>query len=64
MLSIHEIKQIVEAHKEVFITKEEFDQRIDTLVKSFSDLQSSVDRFGRRISKQDQIIKALQNAHK
>lgn len=63
-LSVHEIKQIVEAHKEVFVTKDEFADGLVELRQNFSDLQSTVDALAKRLVKQDLAIKLLKNAHK
>jgi hypothetical protein len=64
MLSVHEIKQIVEAHKEIFVTKAEFADGLVELRQNFSDLQTVVDVLAKRITKQDLAIKSLKNAHK
>lgn len=55
MLSIHEIKQIVEAHREVFATREDFEE----LRKDFSKLQTTVDGYAKKMSDHDIEIKVL-----
>jgi len=43
MLTEEDIQKIVEANREVFPTKEDFESFKEEMIKSFSDLQTSVD---------------------
>lgn len=59
MLSIHEIQQIVEAHKAVFATKEDLLELRETMRKDFSDLQTTVDGYAKKMNDHDIEIKIL-----
>jgi hypothetical protein len=59
MLSIHEIQQIVDAHKAVFATKEDLLELRDTMRKDFGDLQTTVDGYAKKMNDHDIEIKVL-----
>ena len=48
MLTDQDIIKIIEANKEIFATKENFEEFKDELKKDFSDLQSAVDNYAKR----------------
>lgn len=48
MLTEEDIKKIIEANREVFATKEDFESFKDELKQSFSDLQTSVDVYAKK----------------
>jgi len=48
MLTDEDILKIVEAQKEVFPTKEDFEVFKDEMRKDFSDLQTSVDAYAKK----------------
>jgi len=48
MLTDEDIKDIIEAQREVFPTKEEIDIRFEEIRKEFSDLQTSVDAYAKK----------------
>ncbi|MFH1366429.1 MAG: hypothetical protein ABIH38_00375 [Patescibacteria group bacterium] len=48
MLNEEDIKKIIEANKEVFPGKEDFESFKDEIKQSFSDLQTSVDAYAKK----------------
>ena len=48
MLTEEDIKKIIEANREVFPSKEDFESFKDELKQSFSDLQTSVDTYAKK----------------
>jgi len=48
MLTEEDIKKIIEANKEVFPSKEDFESFKDEMKQSFSDLQTSVDVYAKK----------------
>ena len=48
MLENEDIKKIIEAQKEVFPTKQDFEYFKDEMKKDFSDLQTSVDSYAKK----------------
>lgn len=48
MLSEEDIKKIIEANREVFSSKEDFEGFKDEMKQSFSDLQISVDAYAKK----------------
>lgn len=48
MLNDEDIKKIIEANREVFSTKEDFESFREEMRKSFSDLQTSVDTYAQK----------------
>ena len=48
MLTEEDIKKIIEANREVFPSKEDFESFKDELKQSFSDLQTSVDAYAKK----------------
>ena len=48
MLAKEDINQIVEAHKQVFFTREEIDERFAEIRANFSQLQTSVDAIAKQ----------------
>ena len=48
MLTSEDIKKIIEANKEVFPSKEDFESFKDEMKQSFSDLQTSVDAYAKK----------------
>jgi len=48
MLENEDIQKLIEAQKEVFPTKEDFDSFKDGIKKDFSDLQTSVDAYAKK----------------
>ena len=48
MLNNEDINKIVEAQKEVFPTKQDFEYFKDEMKKDFSDLQTSVDSYAKK----------------
>ncbi len=48
MLTDEDIKKIIEANREVFATKEDFEAFREEMKKSFSDLQTSVDAYAKK----------------
>ena len=48
MLTEEDIQKFIEASREVFATKEDFETFKEELKKSFSDLQTSVDAYAKK----------------
>ena len=48
MLEDKDIKRIIEANREVFATKEDFESFREEMRKAFSDLQTSVDAYAKK----------------
>ena len=48
MLTEEDIKKIIEANREVFPSKEDFENFKDEMKQSFSDLQTSVDAYAKK----------------
>lgn len=48
MLTGEDIKKIIEANREVFPSKEDFENFKDEMKQSFSDLQTSVDAYAKK----------------
>jgi len=48
MLTDKDIKKIIEANREVFATKEDFEAFKEEIIKSFPDLQISVDTYAQK----------------
>lgn len=48
MLTGEDIQKIIEANREVFPAKEEFELFKEEIIKSFSDLQTSVDAYAKK----------------
>lgn len=48
MLTDEDIQKIIIAHKEVFATREEIDQKFDAMYGKFSDLQTGVDAYAKK----------------
>jgi hypothetical protein len=48
MLENEDVKKIIEAQKEVFPTKQDFEYFKDEMKKDFSDLQTSVDSYAKK----------------
>ena len=48
MLTDEDIKKTIEANREVFATKEDFEALREEMKKSFSDLQTSVDAYAKK----------------
>lgn len=48
MLTDQDIQKIIEANKEVFATKEDFEIFREEMQKNFSDLQSAVDSYAKK----------------
>lgn len=48
MLTNEDIQKIIEANREVFPTKEDFESFKDEILRDFSDLQSSVDNYAKK----------------
>jgi len=48
MLSEEDIKKIIEANREVFPSKEDFESFKEEMKQSFSDLQTSVDAYAKK----------------
>lgn len=48
MLTDEDIKNLVEAHKAVFATREEMDMKFDAMYGKFSDLQTGVDAYAKK----------------
>lgn len=62
MLTDEDIQKIIEANREVFATKEDFEIFREEMKKSFSDLQTSVDAYAKKADTYFQEMVAL--AHK
>lgn len=62
MLTKEDIKKIIEANREVFPTKEDFENFKQELMVSFSNLQTSVDKYANRADDYFKEMVAL--AHK
>ncbi len=48
MLTDNDIQKIIEAQREVFATKEDFESFREEMRKSFSDLETSVDAYAKK----------------
>jgi len=48
MLNDEDIQKIIEANRKVFPTKEDFESFKEEIIKSFSELQSSVDAYTKK----------------
>lgn len=48
MFTDEDIKKLIEANREVFTTKEDFETLKDELKESFSELQSTVDAYAKK----------------
>jgi SUMO ligase MMS21 Smc5/6 complex component len=48
MLTDEDIRKIIEANREVFSTKEDFEAFKEEMKESFSDLQTSVDAYAKK----------------
>lgn len=48
MLTDEDIKNLIEAHKTIFATREEIDMKFDAMYEKFSDLQTSVDAYAKK----------------
>ncbi len=48
MLTDEDIQRIITANREVFATKKDFEDFIEEMRKSFSDLQTSVDTYAKK----------------
>ena len=48
MLTAEDIKKLIEAESEVFVTKTEFNNAFEGLRKDFSNLQSAVDAYAKK----------------
>ena len=59
MLTNEDIQKIVEAQKEVFPTKQDFEYFKDETKKDFSDLQTSVDTYAKKADGYFQEMVAL-----
>ena len=59
MLSNEDIQKIIEANREVFATKEDFEAFREEMRKNFSDLQTSVDAYVKRADTYFQEMVAL-----
>lgn len=59
MLADEDIQKIIEANREVFPTKEDFEEFREEMRKSFSDLQTSVDTYAKKADTYFQEMVAL-----
>jgi len=48
MLTDEDIQKIIEANREIFPMKEDFESFKEEIIKNFSDLQSAVDAYAKR----------------
>ncbi len=48
MLTSEDIKNLIEAQKEAFYTREEMDVKFDAMNQNFSSLQGSVDAYAKK----------------
>jgi uncharacterized coiled-coil DUF342 family protein len=59
MLTDEDIKKIIDANREVFATKEDFESFREEMRKNFSDLQASVDTYAKKADAYFQEMVAL-----
>lgn len=48
MLTDEDVQKIIIAHKGIFATREEIDQKFDAMHQQFSDLQTGVDAYAKK----------------